>query len=314
PQAHDIIRTWLFSTVLRSHLEEGVLPWANTAISGWVLDPDRKKMSKSKGNVVTPLALLEEHGSDAVRYWAAKGGPGVDTAFDSSQMKVGRRLAIKLLNASKFVLSKRDPAGPISEPLDRGMVRRLARLVTQATAALESYDYAAALRETEEFFWWFCDDYIELVKRRRAGDGHAAASAAAAGTAALSVLLRLLAPFLPFVTEEVWSWWQTGSVHRAPWPDAALLTDGADATQAEPDEAAVVAASTVTSRIRQERSQQKLGFGVPVRATLVLPASHRGAWQVIEGDVLAGNNVSGADVSFDAERFDLSIQPLAPNA
>ena len=120
PQAHDIIRTWLFSTVLRSHLEENTLPWTNAAISGWVLDPDRKKMSKSKGNVVTPMGLLEEHGSDAVRYWAAKGGPGVDTAFEPGQMKVGRRLAIKLLNASKFVLGKTAPRGPVTEAVDRG--------------------------------------------------------------------------------------------------------------------------------------------------------------------------------------------------
>src|SRR6185436_3735096 len=145
--AHDIIRTWLFSTVVRSQLEEGKLPWANAAISGWVLDPDRKKMSKSKGNVVTPMALLEEHGSDAVRYWAAKGGPGVDTAFEPGQMKVGRRLAIKLLNASKFVLARTGPIGPVTELIDRGMLRDLNALVRRATLALDDYDYATALRE-----------------------------------------------------------------------------------------------------------------------------------------------------------------------
>src|SRR5205814_9871043 len=132
PQENDIIRKWLFDTVLRSELEHAQLPWKHAAISGWVLDPDRKKMSKSKGNVVTPLALLEEHGSDGVRYWAARGRPGTDTAFDTDQMRIGRRLAIKVLNASRFALAppRTDPAlGPLihtateavdaSAPVDR---------------------------------------------------------------------------------------------------------------------------------------------------------------------------------------------------
>ena len=189
PQAHDIIRTWLFSTVLRAHLEHDSLPWRNAAISGWVLDPDRKKMSKSKGNVVTPLALLEEYGSDGVRYWAARGGPGVDTAFDAGQMKVGRRLAIKLLNASKFALAGGAADGAVTEPLDRGMLRDLAALVDEATAALEDYEYARVLERTESFFWSFCDDYLELVKSRRYGDHGAggAQSANRAMQAALSV-------------------------------------------------------------------------------------------------------------------------------
>ncbi len=133
PQAHDIIRTWLFSTVLRAHLGHDALPWKHAAISGWVLDPDRKKMSKSKGNVVTPMGLLEEHGSDAVRYWAASGRPGADTAFDTGQMRVGRRLAIKLLNAAKFALGRTEPIGAITAPVDRGLVTRLAALVADAT-------------------------------------------------------------------------------------------------------------------------------------------------------------------------------------
>jgi len=222
PQAHDIIRTWLFSTVLRSHLEHGSLPWSNAAISGWVLDPDRKKMSKSKGNVVTPMALLEEHGADGVRYWAASGRPGTDTAFDAAQMKVGRRLAIKLLNAARFALGSADPRGAIVEPLDRGMLTNLSVLVEESTRQLEAYDYARVLEQTERFFWSFCDFYLELVKARRYQDfgQEAAASANSAMLVALSTLLRLFAPYLPFVTEEVWSWWRPGSVHRASWPTA----------------------------------------------------------------------------------------------
>jgi valyl-tRNA synthetase len=220
PQAHDIIRTWLFTTVLRAELEHGSLPWANAAISGWVLDPDRKKMSKSKGNVVTPMGLLEEHGSDGVRYWAASGRPGADTAFDPAQMKVGRRLAIKLLNAARFALLQAEPRGAVVEPLDRGMLTQLSRLVEESTERLEGYDYTRVLERTEAFFWSFCDDYLELVKARRYGDfgAEGAASANSAMLVALSTLLRLFAPFLPFVTEEVWSWWQPGSVHRASWP------------------------------------------------------------------------------------------------
>jgi valyl-tRNA synthetase len=228
PQAHDIIRTWLFDTVLRATLEHGSLPWRHAGISGWVLDPDRKKMSKSKGNVVTPTALLEEHGSDGVRYWAASGRPGTDTAFDPGQMKVGRRLSIKMLNAAKFALMQAEPRGPIAEPLDRGMLSSLSTLVVESTEHLEAYDYARVLEQTERFFWSFCDDYLELVKARRYGDftPQGAASANSAMLVALGALLRLFAPFLPFVTEEVWSWWRPGSVHRASWPSAdEVVTD-----------------------------------------------------------------------------------------
>src|SRR5947207_1513477 len=262
PQAHDIIRTWLFDTVLRSHFEHDSLPWNNAALSGWVLDPDRKKMSKSKGNVVTPMGLLDEHGSDGVRYWAASGRPGTDTAFDANQMKVGRRLAMKLLNASKFALSSAEPKGPIAWPVDRAMLRNVSALVVEATEAFEAYDYARALQRTETFFWRFCDDYLELVKGRRYGEqgADAAGSANAALGAALSVLLRLLAPFLPFVTEEVWSWWRDGSIHAARWPAAAeldsLLADNSDAVR-QSDQALYALAEEVMAAVRKDRSEKK---------------------------------------------------------
>jgi valyl-tRNA synthetase len=269
PQAHDIIRTWLFDTVLRSHFEHGSLPWKNAALSGWVLDPDRKKMSKSKGNVVTPMGLLDEHGSDGVRYWAASGRPGTDTAFDTNQMKVGRRLAMKVLNASKFVLAAAEPKAPVAWAVDRAMLRTLAALVTEATEAFEAYDYARALQRTETFFWRFCDDYLELVKGRRYGEQgpEAAGSANAALAAALSVLLRLFAAFLPFVTEEVWSWWQTGSVHHAPWPTPqeleSLLADNSLATR-QADDAAYQWATDVLFEVRKQRSEAKQPLKVPI--------------------------------------------------
>ncbi|HEX4484594.1 MAG TPA: valine--tRNA ligase [Solirubrobacteraceae bacterium] len=283
PQAHDIIRTWLFSTVLRSQLDYGELPWRNAAISGWVLDPDRKKMSKSKGNVVTPMHLLEEYGADAVRYWAASGRPGTDTAFDAQQMKVGRRLAVKLLNASKFALADLPEEGAeLSSPLDRAMIARLADVVAEATSSFDSYDYARALERTEVFFWWYCDYYLELVKGRRydAGASDAARAGAASVSRALSrslsVFQRLLAPFLPFVTEEVWSWWQPGSVHLASWPDAADLRDALGGAQpAHGEQQALALAADVLHEVRKAKSQARRPMRAPVLRVVVHDTAER---------------------------------------
>ncbi len=300
PQAHEIIRTWLFSTVVRGHYEHGCLPWSDAAISGWVLDPDRKKMSKSKGNVVTPIRLLDQYGSDAVRYWAASGRPGVDTTFDEGQMKVGRRLAIKVLNASKFVLSRVGEAGPatgeVTAPVDRAMLVGLADLVAEATAGFEGYDYARALERTETFFWRFCDDYLELVKGRAYGSQgpEAQASADRALNLSLSTMLRLFAPFLPFVTEEVWSWWQDGSVHRAAWPEAdelrAAAGDGAD-------RAVLDVAAAVLGEVRKAKSEAHQSMRAEVGRAVVTDTPER----------LAALRLAAADVQEAGRIADLVL-------
>ena len=269
PQAHDIIRTWLFATTVRSHFEHNIAPWKNAALSGWILDPDRKKMSKSKGNVVTPIDLFEQYGSDAVRYWAASARPGVDTAFSEDQMKVGRKLATKLLNATKFVLGfgEANPTATPTEAVDIAMLARLASVVDEATTAFETYDYARALEKSESFFWWFCDDYVELVKTRAYSEGTGSDSARAALQRALSTLQRLFAPHIPFATEEVWSWWQSGSIHRASWPMQEDLLGGTAAV--ESTEALLDAVCNVLAAIRRTKTEAKVSQRAEVEHVLV---------------------------------------------
>jgi valyl-tRNA synthetase len=257
PQAHDIIRTWLFATVVRSHFEFDTAPWRHAAISGWILDPDRKKMSKSKGNVVTPMPLFEQYGTDAVRYWATSGRLGMDAAFSEDQIKIGRRLATKLLNVTRFVLGFPDPpaGATATDPIDRAMLARLAGVVEAATADFDGYDHARALERTESFFWWFCDDFVELVKSRAYG-ARGAEGASSAGVAlrqALATLQVLLAPFLPFVTEEVWSWWRDGSIHTEHWPDPASLRVGEAV-----DDTGLELTSVVLGQIRRAKTSAKL--------------------------------------------------------
>ncbi|MCL2516568.1 MAG: valine--tRNA ligase, partial [Microbacteriaceae bacterium] len=299
PQGQDIIRTWLFSTMLRSLLEHGTAPWGNAAISGFIVDPDRKKMSKSKGNVVTPASILEQHGSDATRYWAASSRLGADAAFDMNnptQIKIGRRLSIKVLNAAKFVLGFEHAEGAaVTEELDRSMLRGLVKVVADATAAFEAYDHARALETTESFFWTFCDDYLELVKERAHGSADAAgqASAVAALRLALSVLLRLFAPFIPFATEETWSWFNAGSVHTAAWPtvdELAVAGEGAEV---------LAAASTALVGIRRVKTDAKVSQKTPItRLTLTGTDGQLAALRLAEGDLKAVGRIQ--DVSFTA--------------
>jgi valyl-tRNA synthetase len=317
PQGHDIIRTWLFSTVVRAHYEFDSLPWRHATLNGWILDPDRKKMSKSKGNATTPIEMLEEHGSDGVRYWAASARLGIDAALDTAQMKVGRRLAIKVLNASRFALSfgdvgealdNRAVAELVTEPLDRSMLAGLGEVVDLATAANEALDYTRALEVTESFFWAFCDDYLELVKDRAYGtadeDDPGAVSARAALRLALDVQLRLLAPVLVFATEEVWSWFHdqtSGSIHQAAWPTSAELGDARGA-----DPAVLAAVAEALTGIRKAKSDAKVGMRAEITTmTLAGPSAQLDRVRTAEGDLRSAGRVR--ELTYAAEEPSLGL-------
>jgi valyl-tRNA synthetase len=291
PQGHDIIRTWLFYSLARAHVEHGTLPWGHALISGWVLDPARRKLAKSRGRAPTLEEALDRFGADALRWWAASKRPGLDTAFDEGQLRVGRRLATKLLNAARFVGAvpgarqrERDGAAgeQVTEPLDRAMLARLASVVEEATAAFAAFDAARALDAVEGFFWSFCDDYLELVKARAYGEADPEGQASAAGALrlALGVLLRLFAPVLPFAAEEAWSWRPPAeagrrpggqrapagpdSVHRAPWPDPAELRAAAGAPAG-----ALEAAGAVLAEVRKAKTLAKRSLRTPVARVVV---------------------------------------------
>ncbi len=306
PQAHDIIRTWLFSTVVRTQYEHGVAPWSNVAISGFIVDPDRKKLSKSAGNMPdSPPALIARHGADAVRYWAASGRPGMDALFDEGQMKIGRRLSIKLLNASKFALGLGSTSGGVAtHPLDRSMLAGLAHLVDEATAAFDRFDYARAIERTETAFWSFCDDYLELVKNRAYSEGDGAASAKAALGTALETYLKLFAPFLPFATEEVWSWWQEGSIHRSAWPtgDALRAAGGA-----EGDPAVLTVAAEVLREVRRAKSEAKRSMRADVTRVVVADTVDRlAAFAPAEDDVKGAGAITELETT-DAPEFSVTV-------
>ena len=318
PQAHDIIRTWAFYTIAKAMMHEDRVPWHHAAISGFVLDPDRKKMSKSKGNVVTPIPLVEQFGADAVRYWAGSARLGVDTAVDENVFKVGKRLATKLFNAGKFVLSQTADVRPVGAELDRAFVAELRALAERATRHFEAYDEAHALAETEAFFWTrFTDTTLELVKARARGDDPAArGSAVAALRLGLSVLLRLLAPFQPYITEEVWSWAfaeETGhaTIHRAPWPSdsdfagIAAPADGAS-LQLAIDALAAIHKAKADAAVSAGREVSRLGLaGEPATLariapvlTDVLAAARCAEHELVERASLEAGSFAVAEIEF----------------
>ncbi|MDQ7773385.1 MAG: valine--tRNA ligase [Elusimicrobiales bacterium] len=307
PQAHEIIRTWAFYTITKSWMHENSVPWHNAAISGWVVSPEKGKMSKSKGNTITPEGLLQTYSADALRYWSGKAKLGQDTVYDESVFKVGMRLATKIFNASKFaIMQSRGPAaggaplGPadITEPLDRAWVSHLKGIVESSRSDFANYDYAAVLLYVETAFWDFCDNYLELVKGRAySGSPAQARSAAAALEWTVGVFLRLFAPFLPFITEEVWSWSfaeRTGhpSVHKAPWPSAAEMAP------VEGDALVLKAARAALDAIRTKKAGEKRSVKWPVaRLAVECGPKQAAALQLALDDLFSAGCVDKAGFS-----------------
>ena len=296
PQSHEIIRTWAFYTIVKAWYHSKKIPWKHVTISGWILDPDRKKMSKSKGNVVTPTHLLKDYSSDAVRYWAAKARLGADTAFDEGVLMVGKKLSNKLFNASKFVMMQLsdDPKltiTDITQPIDLSFVYSLKQVIIYSTEAFEKFDYASALDKIETHFWQFCDHYIELVKGRayREEDPIKKKSALATLDWALKTYLRLFAPYMPYITEEIWSWrYSNGSIHKTEWPSESELTD----LKLHADqlfEQAII----VLTEVRSAKSKANTSMKHPVNTvTIHSPEDTWQAYNAIKEDIIRAGSIA----------------------
>ena len=257
PQAHEILRTWAFYTMLKAYLHENTLPWKDIMVSGWCLAQDKSKMSKSKGNVLIPEILLEAHGSDVIRYWCASSKLGTDTAYSEDVINNGKRLVNKLWNAAKFAsthfdkISDSDKAlslcgvkHKITRDFDKYLVNQVVDLVDYADQELTNYEYATAIDKTEKFFWaLFCDNYLEITKTRayneNGEDDEGALSTHLTLYHTLKTLLQLFAPIVPHITEELfhilYAKDNSESIHmRGSWPNVreAKFTD-IDETKSE---------------------------------------------------------------------------------
>jgi valyl-tRNA synthetase len=317
PQSHEIIRTWAFYTIAKALLHEDQIPWKHATISGWVLDPDRKKMSKSRGNVVVPTEFVERYTADGVRYWAASARLGTDTAADPKVFKIGKRLQTKIFNASKFVLSQAGETSAVTSELDRAFLAGLRTLVGRATDCFDRFNHAQALQETESFFWThFTDTYIELAKlRARDGaDAQGSGSAVATLRLALDVLLRLFAPVLPYITEEVWSWVyaeETGhaSIHRARWPSEADFRG----VPAPAHEGSFQVAADCWRAINKAKSDASVSMGREVER-LVIVGNGESLARLEPGlsDVLLAARCHAHELSVDPDLEDGTFQICAP--
>ncbi len=223
PQAHDIIRTWAFYSLLRCKVITGKEPWEDIFIDGHILAEDGRPMHASWGNVVDPLKIIDEYGADAFRYFTATCMPGEDTPFRKREIVHGRKLLTKLWNVANFIemnIETKIESEPI-DMMDKWITSEFSILVEKVTSYMEEYRFDKAIKEIDEFFWHvFADHYIEMIKFKAKDD---------AGTKATLYkiflgIIKLYAPFIPHITEEIYhrlfsKFEKKISVHLEKWPE-----------------------------------------------------------------------------------------------
>ena len=303
PQSHEIIRTWAFYTVVKSVLHHNEIPWKNVIISGWVLDPDRKKMSKSKGNVVVPNDLIEQYGADAVRYWAANARLGTDTANDEQVFKVGKKLVVKIFNASKFVLNNYHEIDEIEiknikNNLDKSIIYIFNDYLNKITDSLDKFQFAEALNSIEDFFWnYFTDNYIELVKNRRMlGNASDSLSASTTLILILENLLKLFAPFVPMITEEIWTTMhpESKSIHIQDWPKSLNIEFGNISSKE------FEAAKEAISSVRKGKTSLGIGLGKEIeKIKIITNAEKQSTIKEILSDLKDASRASKIEIETD---------------
>ena len=289
PQAHDIIRTWAFYSIVKALAHTGTIPWRDVMISGHGLSTERRKISKSKNHdEIGPLEVIERESADALRYWATSGHLGADSPYTPETIATGRRLVTKLWNAGRFAAGRLAgfepgeiamgaiPAG--LGPTDRWLLARLARTIVRATAEMETYEYAAARAEVERFFWSdLCDNYLELAKARLYGEeGEPRRAAQWTLYHALLAVLKLFAPYLPYITEALYQGIfreheGATSIHRARWPEApAEWSDDAA-------EAAGAVLLELLGEVRRFKAERRLSVGAELAELRIAATSGRRA-------------------------------------
>jgi valyl-tRNA synthetase len=231
PQGHDIIRTWAFYTILRCKALTGEKPFNRIVVNGMVFGEDGHKMSKSRGNVIAPEAVIAEYGADAMRLWSANSVPGSDVPFDWKDVKNGYKFLRKFWNAFRFInmhivdYKMEEVEDKISNPMDKWILSKLNHLVLEVTDNLEIYNFADARNKIQAFVWHdFCDEYIEAVKYRLYADSEDLKTSKDAARYTLktviSTSLKLLSPITPHFTEEVYHYLEEEkqSIHKKNWP------------------------------------------------------------------------------------------------